>query len=92
VGAEHDRHAVGHFVEFLDENRALGLQAIDHIAVVDDLVAHIDRRAVAFERALDDLDRAVDPGAEAARRGDQHRSGCFWAAAESERGRSCGPL
>jgi hypothetical protein len=38
---------------------------------VDDLVPDIDRRAIALERQLDDLDRAVDAGAEAARGGDQ---------------------
>src|SRR5690606_7009000 len=45
----------------------------DHVAVVDDLMPHIDRRAVAFDRALDDLDRPVDAGTKPARRGDQNR-------------------
>ena len=62
--------SVGHLVELLDEHRALGLQAVDHEPVVDDLVADIDRRAVVLERQLDDPDRAVDAGAEAARRGE----------------------
>jgi len=39
---------------------------------VDDLVAYIDWRAEPLERELDDLDRAVDAGAKAARRCDQH--------------------
>jgi hypothetical protein len=55
------------FVQFLDEDRALGLQAFHDIAVVHDLVAHIDRRAIGLQRQHDDLDRAVDTGAEAAR-------------------------
>ena len=38
---------VRNFGEFLDEDRALGLQALDHVAVVHDLVADVDRRAVA---------------------------------------------
>jgi hypothetical protein len=42
---------------------------------VDDLVADIDGRSEPFERELDDLDRAVDPGAEAARRCDQDSKG-----------------
>ena len=54
VGGEHHRHAVGHLVELVDEHRALGLQAVDDEAVVDDLVADIDRRAIALERQLDD--------------------------------------
>ncbi len=41
------------------------------MGVVDDLVADIDRRAEALDRALDDRHRAVDAGAEAARRGDE---------------------
>jgi hypothetical protein len=48
----------------LTKHRALGLQAFDDVFVVDDLVPDIDRRAIAFERLLDDLDRPVDPGAE----------------------------
>ena len=37
------------------------------MAVVHDLVAHIDGRAELLQRQLDDLDRPVDAGAEAAR-------------------------
>ena len=44
---------------------------VDHIAVVDDLVAHIDRRPELLQRQFDDLDRPVDAGAEAARRAKQ---------------------
>ena len=50
-------------------------QPVDDEAVVDDLVADIDRRAEPLERELDDLDRAVDAGAKAARRGDQDLEG-----------------
>ena len=75
VGAHLLRHAVRaedhggagrHLVELLDEDRALGAQVVDHVLVVHDLVAHVDRRAVQLERALHDLDRALDAGAEAA--------------------------
>src|SRR5690606_2374699 len=41
-------------------------------AVVDDLVAHVDRRPVLLQRPLDDLDGAVHTGAESARSGEQH--------------------
>jgi hypothetical protein len=44
----------------------LGAQIVDHVLVVHDLVAHVDRRAVQLERALHDLDRTLDAGAEAA--------------------------
>ena len=55
----------------------LALQALDHIAVVDDLVADIDRRADRLQRQLDDLDGAHHAGAEAARRAEQDLEGRF---------------
>jgi hypothetical protein len=39
---------------------------------VDDLVANVDRRPEPLERELDDLDRAIDAGAKAARRRDKN--------------------
>src|SRR5438067_1414135 len=42
---------------------------------MDDLVADIDRRAVPLQRQLDDADRTVDAGAEAARGGDEQGEG-----------------
>src|SRR5690606_30575269 len=56
----------GHLVELLDEDRAALLEIVDHVAVVHDLVAHVDRRAEGLDGALDDLDGAIDAGAEAA--------------------------
>lgn len=38
------------------------------MGIVDDFVAHIDRRAPLFERFLDDLDGPINASAEAARR------------------------
>ena len=67
VGAEHRHRAVGNFIQLLDEDGALALELLDHMAVVDDLVADIDGRAEFLERPLDDLDRPDDAGAEAAR-------------------------
>ena len=72
VGAEHRVGAVGNLADLLDEDRALGLEVLDHMAVVDDLVAHIDRRLVLIQRPLHDLDRPHDAGAEAARLGQDH--------------------
>ena len=69
MGAEHRDGAFGHFVQFLDKARALVLQRVDHMLVVDDLVAHIDRLAILIERLLHDIDGANDAGAEAARLG-----------------------
>ena len=67
MGREHHDGAGGRIVQFVDEDGALGAQVFDHVAVVDDLVAHVDRRAVQLERALDDVDGAIDAGTEAAR-------------------------
>src|SRR5207248_9552262 len=52
----------------LDEDRAELLEPADDVVVVDDLVAHIDRRPVLLEQPLDDLDRSVDARAERSRR------------------------
>jgi hypothetical protein len=70
VGREHQRLAGRHFAQFLDEDRALGAQVGHHVGVVDDFVAHVDRRAKLLG-ALDDFDGAVDAGAETARLGQQ---------------------
>ena len=71
VGGKDHGDAVRHLVELAHEDRALGLQAFDDELVVDDFVADIDRCAIAFDRKLDDADRPVDAGAEAARRRDE---------------------
>ena len=79
VGRHRFRHAVGrkhhrrvamvgrYFVEFLDEHGAELLKTLDHVAVVHDLVPHIDRGAVFLQRQNHDLDRAIDARAKAAR-------------------------
>ncbi len=79
VGREHHRRigVVRDLGEFLDENRALGPQAVDDIAVVDDLVADIDRSAVDRERPLHGIDRPHHPGTEAARRTKHDSQGWF---------------
>jgi hypothetical protein len=38
---DHDR-AARHVGQLVDEHRALGAQLLDHVAVVHDLVAHVD--------------------------------------------------
>ena len=76
VGGEDGGGALGdRVVELLDEDRAALAQLRDHVLVVDDLLAHVDRRAVELERALDGLHGAVDAGAVAARRGEQQLLG-----------------
>ncbi len=42
------------------------------MVIVNHLVTHVDRGTEQLERALDDVDGAIDAGAEAARVGEQH--------------------
>ena len=71
VRREDDRAAARNFVQFLDEDGALAAQVLDDVLVVHDLVSHIDGRAVQLQRTLDDLDRALDAGAETTGIGEQ---------------------
>ena len=75
MGRKHHGPIVRDLVELVDEHRAELAQAVDDEAVVDDLVADVDRRSEPLERELDDLDRAVDSRAKAARGGDQDSQG-----------------
>ena len=66
-----DRGPVGRIAELGHEDRTLGFQVGHDVGVVDDLAAHVDRRAEALERALDDFDGPLDPGAERAGAGQE---------------------
>ena len=66
MGRKNHRRIVGNLVELLDEHRAAQLELFDHVAIMDNFVTHIDRRAIARQRLLDDLNRAIDPRAESA--------------------------
>ena len=72
MGAEHYRRAIGHIVQFFDENRAFGFQPVHNKAVVDDFMADINRRAIPFERAFHDFNCTVDTRAKPAGRGYQY--------------------
>ena len=67
--------ALGHLGLLLDEDRAALAQLLDDVLVVDDLLAHVDGRAVQLERALDRLDGTVDARAVAARGSEQQPIG-----------------
>ena len=75
VRGEHHQRTLGDLVGLLDEDRAASLQPGDHVLVVHDLLADVDRCAVLLERLLDRHHRTVDPGAVAARAGQQHAAG-----------------
>ena len=76
MGAEHHKRAIGHVGQLLDEDGALVAQFIEHIAIVHDLMTHIDRRAIFLQRPLHNVDRANNPGAKRAglRENDSERS------------------
>ena len=67
VRAEDQRRPLRHLGRIVHEDRALLLERIDDVSVVDDLMAHIDRGTESLERPLDDRDRAIYAGAEATR-------------------------
>ena len=71
VRGEHDAGALGHVVGLLDEDRAALGQRLDDELVVDDLLAHVDGRAVQLEGLFDDVDGAVHAGAVSARSGQE---------------------
>ena len=54
------------------EDRALGLEVGHDVGVVDDLTAYVHRAAEPLEGALDDLDGALDAGAERTGAGQEH--------------------
>src|SRR5215510_8285101 len=70
--AEDGDRAGGHFRQMFDEARALGAQTLNHMAVVHDFVPNVDGRPEPRQRLLDDIDRADDTGAEAARLREDH--------------------
>ena len=77
VRREDHQLALGHVVGLVDEHRAALLQRRHHVLVVDDLLAHVDRRPVVLQRLLDGDHRAVDAGAVAAGRCEQDLLGGF---------------
>ena len=76
VRAENRHCARRNFGKVLHEARALGLEALHHVPVMDDLMAHINRRSELFERTLHNLDGSDNSGTESPRlcQYDFHRS------------------
>ncbi|MHC2193694.1 hypothetical protein ACVJF1_006327 [Bradyrhizobium diazoefficiens] len=67
MGAENGHRLRRNLGQLLDEDGALVLQALDHVFVVHDLVAHVDGRAELLQRPFHDLDRPHHARAETAR-------------------------
>jgi len=72
VGAEDDVGSRGHLGDVVDEDRAALLELGDHVDVVHDLLADVDRLPEVVERLLDGDHRAVDAGAVSTGRGEEH--------------------
>ena len=56
-----------HLAKLFDENCSGAAQLIDDVAIVDNFLAHIDRRAKRLQRNLYDVNRPHHAGAEATR-------------------------
>ena len=65
VRAQHERRALGDVGDVVDEDHALGAEALDHVPVVHDLVVAVDGRLEDPHHPGQGLDRLFDPGAEA---------------------------
>ena len=66
MGAEDGDGSRRHVLQRLDEARAFRLEQFDHVAIVDDLMAHVDRSAVFGQRPLDNIDRPNNASAKPA--------------------------
>ena len=76
VGAENNDGAFGNFIGFLDEYDAFVLQPLHHMRVMNDFMAHINRRAEFIERHFDDFDGAFNSGAKTAGLGQNDLHAC----------------
>ena len=70
MGAEDDPGFGGQPRQIVDEDRALLAQAVHHVAVVHDLVAHVDRRSKLFQSPLHHEHGALNARTKATRIGD----------------------
>jgi hypothetical protein len=70
MGAEDHGISIGYFSELVDEYRATMPKALHHETIVHHLMTDVDRGAEEVECPLDDVDGAVDAGAEAVRVGE----------------------
>ena len=75
MGTENRQRPLRYLVKFVDKYSPSGPQFFDHVVVVNDFVADVDRRVVPVHRALDNFDGPFDAGAEAARLGEEDTQG-----------------
>src|SRR5712672_4816139 len=67
MGAENQHCAMRHFFYGLHKNSPAAPQLLHNVSVVHDLVVHINRRTVCFQRQFDYIHCAHHAGAEASR-------------------------
>ena len=67
MGTVDDTLARRHLIEFFDEDRSPAGEIFNHVTVVDNFAANVDRSTVGIERQVDDVDSANDTRAKAAR-------------------------
>ena len=77
MGGKDHGAIIGAFIEFFDKHRAFVTQTINDEFIVNDFVAHIDRRAPFFDGTFDDLNRAYNARAKPARRSQIKSKGGF---------------
>src|SRR5271165_1921070 len=66
MSAENRHRSLRHLVQSLDETYALRLERFDDMAIMNNLVAHVDWSAILRQRPLDDVDGADNPCAKPA--------------------------
>src|SRR5205807_10462119 len=62
VGAVDQALAVRDFIHLINKDRSLGLEFLNHIAVMDDLFADVDGRAKGVQGNADDINGTNHPG------------------------------
>jgi hypothetical protein len=67
MSTENRHRSIRNFVQVLDEHCSLALERLDHMAIVDNFMTHVDRSAELLQRAIDDVNCPHDTGAKAAR-------------------------
>ena len=75
MGGKDHRRVIGNFIEFVDKNRAFRGQPINDKFIMDNFMTDINRRAKFFERHFNNLNRAINTGAEPARSRQSNRFG-----------------
>ena len=65
MSTEYDNGVVGYFIELIDKNSAPIPEVINDKAVVDNLMTHINRTPKHLKCAIDNINGAIDTGAEA---------------------------